>query len=115
MEKHLKAAGVFAILLDSRFSFFGFKFGINAILDIAPEIGDIVATLLSLYLIWIALKMRLPALKIAHMLWNIFINFVIGLIPFIGDAVYIFRKSNLKNYKILKDYAERNVIEGETA
>ena len=113
MENHLKAAGAFAELLDNRFSFLGYRFGLNAILDIVPEVGDIAATLLSLYLIWIALKMQLPAGKIAKMLWNIFINFVFGLIPFIGDAVYILRKSNLKNYKILKEYAERNVIEGK--
>lgn len=108
MENHLKAAGAFATLLDNRFSVFGFRFGINAILDIVPEAGDIVATLLSLYLIWIALRMKLPASKIGLMLWNIFINFVFGLVPFIGDAIYLFRKSNLKNYKILNDFAKNN-------
>ncbi len=106
----MKAAEIFATLLDSRFSILGYRFGINAIIDIVPEVGDIIATLLSLYLIWIALKMKLPAYKIALMLWNILINFVIGLIPFIGDVIYFFHKSNLKNYKILKDHAERNAI-----
>ncbi|HSW47467.1 MAG TPA: DUF4112 domain-containing protein [Candidatus Saccharimonadales bacterium] len=109
MEKHLKAAEIFATLLDSKYSLFGFKFGINTIIDIIPEVGDILATVLSLYLIWIAIKMKLPALKIAHMLWNIFINFIIGLIPFLGDIVYIFRKSNLKNYKILKEHADNSI------
>ena len=113
MENHLKAAGAFAELLDNKFSFFGFRFGINAIIDIIPEAGDIVATILSFYLIWIALKMKLPSVKIAKMFWNIFINFFFGLIPFLGDAVYLLHKSNLKNYKILKDYAEINTIDGQ--
>ncbi len=112
MKNHLKAAEVFATLLDSRFSIFGFKFGINAILDIIPEAGDIIATLLSFYLIWIAVQMKLPSRKIVRMLLNIFINFIFGLIPFLGDAIYLFHKSNLKNYKILKEFADKNAIVG---
>jgi len=109
MDNHLKSAEIFATLLDNRFSLFGYKFGVNVILDLIPGGGDLAAFFLSFYLIWLGMRMGLPASKLFHMFWNIFINFVFGLIPFLGDIIYLFRKANLKNYKILKDFAGRNV------
>ncbi|MGI8420132.1 MAG: DUF4112 domain-containing protein [Candidatus Levyibacteriota bacterium] len=113
MGNHLKAASVLANLLDNQFGFGGFRFGLNSVIDLIPGIGDVVAALLSLYLVWIALEMHLPRLKIVQMLWNILINFLIGLIPFLGDAAYIFRKANLKNLRIIQDYAKKQRHEGE--
>jgi hypothetical protein len=113
MEGHLKTATVFAYLLDNQFGFGKIRFGLNSVFDLFPGAGDILAALFSLYLVWIAVEMDLPRLKIAHMLWNILVNFIIGLIPFLGDAVYIFRKANLKNLKILKDYAKRSSPDGK--
>jgi hypothetical protein len=113
MELHLKSARTFSYLLDNQFSLFGLKLGLNSFLDLIPGFGDAAAALLSLYLVWIALEMELPPLKIVQMLINILINFLIGIIPVIGDAVYIFRKANLKNLKILNDYARNRMQEGE--
>jgi len=106
MESHLKAATVFSNLLDNQFALAGVRVGLNSFFDLIPGIGDVIAALLSLYLVWIAVQMELPRLRIAQMLWNILINFIIGLIPILGDAVYIFRKANMKNLKILTDYAK---------
>jgi len=64
-----------------------------------------IAALLSL-LVWIAVQMELSRFKIAHKIWNIPINFIIGLIPILGDAVDIFKKANMKNLKILTDHAK---------
>src|SRR6266404_3666940 len=102
MEAHLKTATVLSYLLDNQFSLFGLRLGLNSFIDLIPGFGDVVAALLSLYLVWIAVEMELPRLKILQMLGNILINFLIGLIPIIGDAAYIFRKPNMKNLKILK-------------
>src|SRR5258708_7065007 len=113
MENHVKAATVLANLLDNQFNFFGLRFGITAVLDFIPEVGDILAAVLSLYLIWIALKMRVPMTKIIVMVWNILFNFLIGLIPVVGDAVYIFRRANMRNLQIIKEYAGRQVINAE--
>lgn len=112
MEKHLKTAEIFAILMDAQFTFFGIRFGINALIDLIPEIGDFIAAGLSLYLVWIAIKMGLPYRKILHMIFNILINLLIGLIPIIGDISYIVNKANMKNLKILQDF-NKNVITGK--
>jgi len=113
MESHLKAATILSHVLDDQFVLLGVRVGLNSFIDLLPGLGDIVAALLSLYLVWIAVEMGLPKLKIVHMLWNILINFLIGLILVIGDAVYIFRKANMKNLRILQEYAKKYPHNGE--
>ncbi len=114
MEKHLKTANFLGQMLDNQFQIFGVRFGIAALLDIIPELGDILAATLSFYIVWIAIKMKLPPLKILHMIWNIAINFLLGAIPVVGELTYVFRKANLKNLAILEEYArDSHIIEGE--
>ncbi len=113
MEGHLRTATVIAHMLDNQFHFFGRRFGINSIIGLLPGFGDVVATLLSLYIIWIGLEMGVSRLRIIEMIGNVMINFVIGLIPVVGDAVYFLRKPNLKNVQILQNHAKNHVIEGE--
>lgn len=113
MENHIRAATVVANLLDNRFNFFGIRFGMNGILGMIPGIGDFVATVLSFYLVWIGIKMRLPTSALGKMIGNVMTNFLIGLLPVVGDFVDFFHKANLKNLKILKEYASKGIYEGE--
>lgn len=110
MEKHLKTAELFASILDNRFSIFGITFGLAVILDLIPEVGDMLAAVLSLYIVWIAVQMDLPQIRIFQMLVNIGINLILGLIPVVGEATYILRKANIKNVAILKKYAHEQII-----
>ena len=113
MENHLKVASFVANLLDNKYHFLGLRFGMNGVLGLIPGIGDVITGLLSLYLVWIGIKMRIPLSALSEMLSNVISNFLIGLIPVVGDFVDFFHKGNLKNLKILKEYAERAVVEGE--
>lgn len=113
MDNHLKIASLIANLLDNQFEIFGRRFGLNGILGIIPGIGDLIPSLLSMYLIIIAVQMNLPKTKIIQMLWNVIYNFLIGLIPVIGDYIDFFNHANLKNLKILKQYSNNPIIEGE--
>lgn len=115
MEQHIRTASFLAKLLDNKFQIFGFRFGLNVLLELIPELGDVLAAGLSFYLVWIAIQMKLPKEKIIQMIWNITINFILGIIPVIGELTYLFRKANLKNLKILQDHMiNHGVIEGET-
>jgi hypothetical protein len=113
MENHLKAATYLAHLLDNKFSFFGFRFGLNGVLGLIPGFGDFLVAALSFYLVWIGIKMRLPLSALSEMVANIATNFLLGLLPVIGDAIDFFHKANLKNLRILKDHAARGVVEGQ--
>jgi hypothetical protein len=111
MENQLYIASLLANLLDNKFNLFGFRFGVSAVIDLIPGLGDILDVLLSFYIVWIAIQIRIPKTKIAEMIWNIFFSFLIGLIPLAGDAVYIFYKPNLRNIKILKSF-DNTILEG---
>jgi hypothetical protein len=113
MKNHIRAASFIANLLDNQFQIFGRRFGLNGILGVIPGIGDIIPTLLSMHLIWIALKMKVPTAKIIQMLWNVIFNFLIGLLPVVGDYVDFFNHANLKNLAILEQFANGSVINGE--
>lgn len=113
MEEQLKFAANLAMLLDNQFEFFGKKFGVSAFIDLVPEVGDILDALLSLYIVYIALKIGVPTEGLMRMLWNILVNFIVGSIPIIGDAIYLLRKVNLMNLEIIKRYADSDSIDGE--
>jgi hypothetical protein len=113
MENHLKVATHLANLLDNQFNIFGIRFGMNGIIGLIPGVGDFLVAVLSFYMVWIGLRMGLPLSALTEMIGNIAVNFFIGLLPVVGDAVDFFHKANLKNLKILKDHAKAHVVEGE--
>lgn len=104
MDRYLQIAEIWANFLDSKFHFGPIKFGLDPILDLIPGAGDVAGALLSFYLIWIAYKVRLPKNKMLHMLFNIGLDFLIGLVPFLGAIGDVFYKANLKNVRILKEF-----------
>ena len=104
MNNHLKSAEYIANLLDNQFSVLGVRLGINGVIGLIPEIGDAIVAFLSLYLIFVAINLKLPGIRIAQMLWNIAVVFLIGLIPIAGDLYYIRNKANLKNLNIIKSH-----------
>jgi hypothetical protein len=112
MNKHLYLAEKAATLLDNKFSIAGIRFGIAPILDAIPAIGDFIAAGLSFYLVWIATQEKAPSSLVTKMVGNIVVNFIISLIPIVGEATYIFRKVNMKNLSLLKEYLETRPVEG---
>ena len=113
MEKHLQAASLLANLLDNQFNFLGKRFGVAGFIGMIPVVGDFIVFALSFYLVWIGIQMRLPIYRLIQMVANIVINFLVDLVPIVGDIVYFLRKANMKNLKILESYAKKHVIEGE--
>jgi hypothetical protein len=112
MDRHLDAAEGIANFLDGKFRFFKLRFGMNGIFGLIPVVGDGLVAFLSLYLVWIAIRMGLPGRKIVEMIFNILINFLIGLVPVVGDFADFFHHANLKNLKILNQYAKAHAVEG---
>ena len=102
MKNNMYVANVLAQLLDNKFSLLGYRFGISAIIDLVPGIGDILNAGISCYILFLAIQMRIPKLQIARMIGNIAFCFLIGGIPILGDAVYFFYKPNLRNIHIIQ-------------
>ena len=108
-NKNLKSARQFARLMDSRFSIFGFRFGLDSILGLIPGAGDVIGMLLSLYLIWIGIQMKIPSEKLIQMILNIAIDTTLGSVPILGDVADFIYKANTKNLRILEEYEDQAI------
>lgn len=113
MNKHIQIAESLTNLLDTKFSIFGIRFGLDPLLDVIPFVGAHVSSLLSLYMIWIGIRIGLTAKILLVMLWNILIDYLIGLIPYVGIFGDIWFKSNVKNLHLIKKYIGKDVIFGD--
>jgi hypothetical protein len=113
MRNHIKTASVLANFLDNQFEIAGIRFGFSALIDLIPGVGDFLVAALSLYIVWIAWEVGVPSFVILQMIGNIVIFFFIGLIPVLGDALYILRQVNMKNLRLLQKYVPSSYIEEE--
>lgn len=91
----------------------GYRIGWSGIVGVIPVAGDIMSIFFSLLLFKLTLGVDggLPYDVQAKMLGNILIDFLIGLIPIVGDLVEIMYKANSRNAllleKHLKEKADR--------
>ena len=104
--KHLTVVRKITKLLETKFSVWKFKFGLDPILGLLPGLGDIISAILSFYIVFVAIIHKIPVLKILHMVFNIGFDLIIGAIPLIGDALDFVIKPNIKNLKILEKEVE---------
>lgn len=112
MDKHFRLARIFTDLLENKFSLGKFKFGLDPVIGAMPGVGDLITLCISLYLVWIGIKIRIPQEKIIEMASNVLVDFLIGLFPVIGDLTDVVFKANSRNIKILEEYRSK-VVEAE--
>jgi len=89
----------------------GWRFGLNAIIDLIPEFGDIATTIVALYILVSAVRYRVPKITLLRMGLNIAIYFVGGLIPFAGDLFDAWWKPNIRNIDLLRRRATVSIEE----
>ncbi len=80
---------------------------IDPILGLIPGAGDLISSILSLYSLRIAFKLKSVPLFIA-MLFNILLDLLIGLIPVAGTIGDFFYKSNIQNYQLAEGYIRKD-------
>jgi hypothetical protein len=94
-----------SVLLDSAIRIPGteLRIGLDPILGLLfPEVGDALTALLSLTLLGVAFRERVPKLVMARMLTNIALDALLGAIPVIGDAFDFAFKANEKNLSLIE-------------
>jgi Domain of unknown function (DUF4112) len=99
-----------ATLFDTAFVIPGtnIRFGAEALLRLAPGIGDAAASALSLYLLLEASRLGLPRLLLARMLLNIVLEAGVGAVPVAGDAFDVFFRANRRNIALLREHFDRS-------
>ena len=123
-QQSLVRLDALAKLMDSAFTIPGtnIRMGLDGIIGLVPIAGDLIAGVISSYIIWEARRLGASRWVIGRMMTNTLIDTTFGAIPIAGDAFDILFRSNIRNLAILKKHLARKgvvrtssgpVIEGE--
>lgn len=82
----------------------GFRIGLDPILGILPVAGDSVASVASLYIVFVGFRLGLPATALAKMLAFIGVDFVVGSVPLLGTLVDAVLKVNTRNVATIESH-----------
>lgn len=95
-----------AWLLDNSIKIPGtsWKIGLDGILGLIPGVGDLAAGGLSTYILYQAVKLKVPKAILARMTLNILLESVIGVIPVVGDLFDFVFKANQRNVDLMRQY-----------
>lgn len=95
-----------AWLLDSSIKIPGtsWKIGLDGILGLIPGVGDLAAGGLSTYILYQAVKLKVPKVILARMTLNILLESVLGVIPVFGDLFDFMFKANQRNVDLMRQY-----------
>ena len=80
----------------------GFRIGIDPIIGLVPGIGDVIASSLSIWLVYDATRLGLRKRVIARMVLNVMIEAAIGAVPVIGDFIDAAWKANARNMRLVE-------------
>src|SRR5258706_3417509 len=106
---------VLSQLMDNQFRIpvLGWRFGLNAIIDLVPQFGDVATTIVALYVLISAVRYRVPKITLLRMGVNIAIYFMVGLLPIAGDLFDAWWKPNLRNISLLRRPATVSAAEAK--
>jgi hypothetical protein len=95
-----------AWMIDGVFSIPGtrVRFGLNSMIGLLPVGGDAVLGALSLYIVYEAGRLGLPAHKLARMVANVGVEVLGGSVPLVGDLFDMALKANLRNLSIIENH-----------
>jgi hypothetical protein len=105
IDQHLERI---ALLMDRAIRIPGtdVRFGLDPVIGFFfPVAGDAIGAIVSAYIVFVSVRYGLPKIVIARMVFNIAADFVVGSIPFLGDAADFVWKVNTRNLRLLNKYA----------
>lgn len=104
LPRELEIAEQLTTLLDDRFRVpvLGIRFGIDPILGMIPWVGDLISASVSLLILTAFLRHGVPKRLIAIMVFNLFVDLMLGAVPLAGDLFDIIFKANRRNLRLAK-------------
>jgi len=84
----------------------GWKFGLDSIVGLVPNVGDISTALVSFYILIAGVRYGVPKITLLRMAFNIGLDYLVGVIPFIGDAFDFIWRSNKQNVDLIRERGE---------
>jgi hypothetical protein len=105
-EGDLAEMEVLAWLLDNSIPIpiIGRRIGLDAIVGFVPGLGDVLSGGLGVFVVIRGAMLGLPNIVLARMMANVAIDFVVGVVPVLGDAFDLWFKSNQRNVNLARRY-----------
>ncbi|MEP6849258.1 MAG: DUF4112 domain-containing protein [Acidobacteriota bacterium] len=83
----------------------GWRFGLDAIIGLIPNVGDTLTSFASFYILFAGVRYGVPKITLLRMAMNIGVDYLVGSIPFIGDAFDFVWKANKMNMELIRKRA----------
>lgn len=99
-----------ARLMDSVIEIPGLRIrlGLDAILGLIPGFGDLASSAVSFYILQAAANSGVSRATLARMGFNLLVDWLLGLLPVVGDVFDIYWKSNQQNVRLLERHLDAN-------
>lgn len=81
----------------------GWKFGFDSLIGLVPNVGDMATSLVSFYILVAGVRYGVPKITLLRMAFNIGLDYVVGSIPFLGDAFDFVWKANKQNMDLIRE------------
>lgn len=78
------------------------RFGLDSLIGLIPNVGDITTSLVSFYILIAGVRYGVPKITLVRMAFNIGLDYLVGTIPFFGDAFDFFWKANQQNMDLIR-------------
>ena len=82
--------------------------GLDVILDFVPVVGPTAAAVLGAYMAWEAKNLGMSKLQVSRMAGNVGVDWLLGMIPFVGAVPDFFFRSNSRNLRIIKKHLDKH-------
>ena len=82
--------------------------GLDVILDFVPVAGDIAGAALGSYMVWEARNLGMSKWQMSRMAGNVGVDFLLGLIPWVGAIPDFLFRSNTRNLRIVKRHLDKH-------
>ena len=83
----------------------GWRFGLDAVIGLIPNVGDTITFLPALYILFAGVRYGVPKITLLRMAFNLGLDYVVGMIPFFGDAFDFVWKANNQNMNLIRTRA----------
>ena len=90
------------------------KVGLDVLLDFVPVVGPTAAAAIGAYLAWEARNLGMSKWHMTRMAGNVGVDWLLGLIPFVGAVPDFFFRSNTRNLRIIRRHLDRHHPSGAT-
>ena len=82
--------------------------GLDVILDLVPVLGSTAGAAIGAYLAWEARNLGMSKWHLTRMGGNIGVDWLLGLIPWVGAVPDLFFRSNTRNLRIIRKHLDKH-------